>query len=217
MLFAKDNCLNRIFRGVKLINPNKMKKISKLLFATALSCSFVVFESCKDSQSVIDPTTNGTAASTRPAAAGSGVSTAAVIYSPWITTASWGGRVNAVNYIIHRYQISNIAKLDQAMIDQGAILMYVRLGGTTGEVFPIPFQRIWSRTASVTGLAYEKWSYSATPNQLLITIDPEINGYNPPTDAQVRYVLIPGESGGRKAAIDYNDYEAVKAAYNLAD
>jgi hypothetical protein len=195
-----------------------MKKVSKLLFAVALSASFVTFESCKDSQSAIDPATNGTATSTRPAAAGAGVSTTAVIYSPWITTAVWGGRVNAVNYIIHRYQINNIAKLDQAMIDQGIILMYVRLGGSAGEVFPIPFQRIWSRTTSVTGLAYEKWSYSAMPKQLLITIDPEINGYNPPTDAQVRYVLVPGEvAGGRKAAIDYNDYEAVKAAYNLAD
>jgi hypothetical protein len=195
-----------------------MRKLSKLLLAAVLSCSFVAFESCKDSQSVIDPSTSATAASTRPAAAGSGVSTAGVIYSPWTTTTAWGGRTNAVNYIIYRYQINNIAKLDQAMIDQGAILMYVRLNGPMGEVFPIPFQRIWSRISSGVGIVYEKWSYSATPGQLLITIDPEINGYNPPIDAQVRYILIPGESaGGRKANVDYNDYEAVKAAYGLKD
>ncbi len=193
-----------------------MKKVSPIICAVALVASLIALESCKDSQTAVDPQTN--VVSTRPAAAGAGVSTAAVIYSPWTTTTVWGGRTNAAGYIIHRYQINNIAKLDQAMIDQGAILMYVRLGGPTGEVFPVPFQRIWSRTNSVTGLAYEKWSYSAMPKQLLITIDPEINGYNPPTDAQVRYVLIPGEvAGGRKAAIDYNDYEAVKAAYNLKD
>jgi hypothetical protein len=194
-----------------------MKKISKLLLAVALSASITALESCKDSQTVVDPQSNTAAASTRPAAAGAGVTTAGVIYSPWITTTTWGGRVNSANYIISRYQISNIAKLDQAMINQGIILMYVRLGGPTGEVLPIPFQRIWSRTGVGNGLAYEKWSYSATPTQLLVTIDPEISGYNPPTDGQLRYVLVPGEATGRRAAVDYNDYEAVKAAYNLVD
>ena len=35
----------------------------------------------------------------------------------------------------------------------------------------------------------------------------------------VRYVIVPGGAavGGRKAAINYNDYEAVKRAYNLPD
>jgi hypothetical protein len=192
--------------------------MKKILFAITLSVSLVALEGCKDSQSSVAPDANATATPTRPSAPGAGVSTTGVVYSPWITTTSWGGRTNSANYIISRYLISNIAKLDQAMIDQGAILMFVRLGGPTGEVLPIPFQRIWSRTGNGNGLAYEKWLFSATPGQLLITIDPEINGYNPPTDGQVRYVLISGETaGGRKANVDYNDYEAVKAAYNLPD
>ncbi len=196
-----------------------MKKVSQLLFAVAFSASIAAIQSCKDSSTAIDPQVNTVAASTRPAASGAGVSTNAVIYSPWITTTTWGGRVNSANYVISRYPIANIAKLDQAMINQGVILVYARLGGLNGEVVPVPFSRIWSRINGSNGFAYENWSFTATLNQLLITIDPEIAGYTPPADAQLRYVLIPGEAtvGGRKAAVDYNNYEAVKAAYNIAD
>lgn len=180
-------------------------------------CCISLLQGCKSSQSDVAPAVAANSG-TRPAATGESVSTSGAFYSLWISPPSWGARTNAANYINYRYPITNIARLDQAMLDQGAILVFARFGGVGGETFPVPFQRIWSRTTSVTGLAYEKWGYQATLNQILVTIDPEINGYIPATDVQLRYVLITGDAAtGRKAHVDYSNYEEVKAAYNLVD
>lgn len=191
-----------------------MKNLFTGLCILAVSSS-VLMLGCKDSASSITPATTPTSG-TRPSAPGESVSTSGVIFSSWITPTSWGARTNSGNYITYRSAITGIARLDQAMLDQGAILVYARFGGVNGEVVQIPFSRIWSRTE--TGLAYEKWGYQATLNQILVTVDPEINGYTPPADTQLRYVLITGEtSANRRAAVDYNNYNEVKAAFNLTD
>ena len=192
-----------------------MKKTFKIA-SVVLACAIPFLQGCKSNQSDVAPT--AVSAATRPAAPGESVSTSGVFYSSWIPTPSWSARTNSANYVIYRTTINNITRLDQAMLDQGAILVYARFGGAGSETFGVPFQRIWSRISTSSLLAYEKWNYIATPNQLLITIDPEINGYTPSLDTQLRYILINGETAtGRKGTIDYNNYEEVKAAYNLPD
>ena len=194
-----------------------MKYFFLKICIVASICSISLLQGCKSSQSDVAPAAAANSG-TRPAAAGESVSTSGAFYSSWISPASWGARTNAANYVNYRYSTPNIPRLDQAMLDQGAILVYARFGGVSGETFPVPFQRIWSRTNSGVGLAYEKWGFQATLNQITVTIDPEINGYNPPTDVQLRYVLITGDAAtGRKAHVDYSNYEEVKAAYNLVD
>ncbi len=157
------------------------------------------------------------ASANRTTAPGQTANSSSVIYSAWTTVPTWSGLTNSAGYVYYQYIFTGQTRIDAAALNQGAILVYVRFEGST-DVSAMPFRRAWDRTPS--RLIYENWWYRAILGQLMVVIDPEANGYNPPTGAQVRYVIIPGDtpaSGGRKAAIDYNDYEAVKQAFNIVD
>jgi hypothetical protein len=152
----------------------------------------------------------------RTTAPGQSANNSAVIYSTWATVPQWSALTNSAGYLYYQYVFSGQNRIDAAALNQGTILAYVRFEGST-EVHQVPFRRAWDRTPG--RLYYENWYYRANVGQLLIGIDPELNGYAPPTTAQVRYIIIPGDSPstGRKAAIDYNNYEEVKKAFNILD
>jgi len=138
-----------------------------------------------------------------------------VIFSNWTTVPAWSGLTNSAGYVYYRYIINNITQLDANMINQGLVLAYVRFD-PNGSVNQMPFKRAWDRTPGK--LIYENWSYQANVGQITVIIDPEDNRYVAPVGAQVRYIMSAGVvPGGRKAAIDYSNYEEVKAAFNLPD
>ena len=191
-----------------------MCKFISLSVSFALAMSVLL--GCKsDNSATITPDT-ATPSANRPAAPGNAASNAAVIYSAWATIPSWSALTNSANYIYYQYNFTGLTRINQDILSQGTILAYVRFEGAT-EVYPLPFRRAWDRIPG--RLFYENWSVRINVNQLTAVIDPETNGYAPPTNAQFRYVLIPGDtpSNGRKAAIDYNNYEEVRKAFNIPE
>lgn len=190
-----------------------MCKFTQLVVVFALVLSVML--GCKgDNAATIAPDA-ATPSANRPAAPGNAASNAAVIYSSWANIPNWSALTNAANYIYYQYTFSGLTRLNQDILAQGTILAYVRFEGST-EVYPMPFKRAWDRVPG--RLFYENWSVRINLNQLTAVIDPESNGYNPPANAQFRYVLIPGDTpGGRKAAVDYNNYEEVRKAFNIPE
>lgn len=119
-----------------------------------------------------------------------------VIYSPWTeVTFSGSGTSYTTNL--------NAPELTQDMLDKADIRVY------------------WSTSNHVIGLPYAQaiggTSYSVHQRFHVGRIE-LISSYS--LSAQkMRYVIISGgaATGGRKAAVNLNDYAAVKACYNLPD
>lgn len=191
-----------------------MCKLINLTFVFLIVLSGVL--GCK-SDSNAPVADNATPSANRPAAPGQSANSSAVIYSPWTSIPAWAGITNAAGYVYYQYLLTGQTRIDAAALNQGMIVAYIRFGSATGDINQIPFRRAFDRIPG--RLFYENWNFRPGVGQMLIWIDPEINSYTPPTDAQVRYVIIPGDmpSGGRKAAIDYSNYDEVKKAFNIPD
>lgn len=81
--------------------------------------------------------------------------------------------------------------------------MFAYINFTTGEYFQLPYLdgTRFFRARFYVGRIEFSANYATSPNQ------------------RVRYVIIPGGTtvGGRKAAVDMSNYQAVKAYYHLPD
>ena len=203
-----------------------MKKIS-ILLATIIVAFFAGLQSCsKAGEGTVGPA--GPAGATGPAgpagpAGGNGApgaaGTANVIYGGWVkmdlpgywykgtaansTTNSWGGNF--------------AAPISQDILDKGAVMVYARYAGNTSKVFLLPTSvNITGNAALVTTEIFIQLNRVYIEN--LWTFFPAPATYIPSLYlSEFRYIIIPGAVNGRKANIDYADYNAVKAAYNLPD
>jgi hypothetical protein len=141
--------------------------------------------------------------------------TANVFYSNWsgFNTNNWSGLV-AFLFQNRRIYTINESRITDAILDRGAVMVYVKFANSSDIVQPLPIYQ------SITQLKNQYMAHFIQQNRILITLynddrsDPgtigSINSY--------RYVIIPGGTAtGRIAPIDLNDYEAVKAYYNLPD
>lgn len=136
--------------------------------------------------------------------------TANVIYSGWISfqQAERDTLIDGTNLKVNHLPA---ARLTQAIIDNGAIQVYMRFGTT---VLTLPYtSRAGSRTSTV--------SFVPRPGRLLITRFTHDNatprlGFG---SVQFRYVLIPGGVSANAALqnINMHDYDAVKRALALPD
>ena len=123
--------------------------------------------------------------------------TANVIYSPWlnVTTVKSGSNYNAT--II-------AAGITQDIVNKGEVLTFISFLGDSYN--PIPYL-----------------DYNGT--MLFLVIRPyytigKINliGNFDYSSYKMRYIIIPGVvAGGRRAAVDFSDYKAVKKFYNIPD
>lgn len=165
--------------------------------------------------------------------------TNATMYGPKTET-SWGtgtalriGQV--ISYVVtrpsvlawsssHQLNISNtVVPIPQDIRDNGIVLAYimVRGEGTTDVWHPIPGQ-LWVSTPVVK---YFFIAFRVQTNSLWIHAYAENGadltaGQNPPNADKLRIVMIPADqenSVARIAPVDYSNYEAVKAYYNLPD
>jgi hypothetical protein len=137
----------------------------------------------------------GPAGDVGPSGATGPSSASTVIYSDWVTSTfsqtTFAATITA-------------PKLTQDIVDKGAVHVYLK--GTT-LVFPLPY----TDTDSLGRVAIHLDFAIGVGRIVLFTTTPI-----PPQ--QFRYVLIPGGvSSGRKAAIDFNNYEAVKKEFDLPD
>lgn len=136
--------------------------------------------------------------------------TANVIYSAWIDMRSGWVRNSDRHWFLPAFSAPQIT---QTVMDNGVILVYAKNIGS--RVTPIP--------NSYYGFDYQVW----VNNILIYRIWPNISSTTPTIFSvsavladytHFRYVIIPGGiPAGRTAAVDFNDYEAVKKYYNLPD
>lgn len=121
--------------------------------------------------------------------------TANVIYSPWTSVTFTGSGTSYIGTLA-------AAKLTQEILDKGDIHVYWSEGG---RVITIPYSQVFGTT-----------TYTVFPRFYVGRID-LVSSYAL-SPQMIRYVIIPGGvAGGRKAAIDYSNYEEVKKYYNLKD
>jgi len=159
--------------------------------------------------------------------------TANVIYSSWITINSWAYNANgpfSTSYSTHTKDLP-ASSLTATNIDRAAILVYMSFNTTNsvGINLPaFPVQLPYNHKAGVTvdpdyvlddyyfteflAGTLRMWSEHRGEN-MSNTNTTVYDGH------RVRYVIIPGAVAGGRAThpVDFNDYAAVKAYYNIPD
>jgi hypothetical protein len=200
-----------------------MKAKSSLTLLASLVLITFIFTQCQ--KGGVGPA--GPAGPTGPAgAAGSPGSTgpkgdtgtANVIYSPWLDVTYTADTVHnappdppidTVGY----YADITAPKLTNAILNSGEIKVYVNLGtSTTPNVIPLPYFDIYSLFNINPDYSFQKISLYADINASTYTQSGQ-------KKQQYRYILIPGSVPGRlsKPAVDWNNYNAVKAYLGLTD
>jgi hypothetical protein len=179
-----------------------MKKL-QFIFATLTSLSLVfLLAACAGPQGEVGPAGPQGAAGPQGVAGQTGAQgpagTANVIYSEWKTTTFNGSSTSQTGII-------DAPKLTLEMRDKATVLVYVQIifNGT----YLLPYYRAGDNRILAN---------IQTPGRIVI----EAVGTEGVAFARAstyRYIIIPGAVLGRKAAIDYSNYEEVKKAYNLPD
>jgi hypothetical protein len=154
--------------------------------------------------------------------------TANVIYSDWYGPTfnggtAWVGTTNGGRLVNSFVKTANA--VTNSILNQGVILVYARLGayGTTYGLSSeatvlLPITGTATRSSVVQT---ESWYAETLTGRIDINFQNSANYWSASsmsTGYRFRYVVIPGGvAGGRKAALDYSNYEEVKKAYNLPD
>ncbi|MCW3110497.1 MAG: hypothetical protein JWQ09_5003 [Segetibacter sp.] len=140
--------------------------------------------------------------------------TANVIYSGWLDvsykpdTLHIGTAIDTIGY----YSDIPAAKLSSAIISGGEMKVYINIGtAISPDVFPLPYFNVYS------GLNIGP-EYFLQRIHLYSNANASTYSQNGSKLLQYRYVLIPGNIGGRVAqTIDWNDYKKVKVYLGLKD
>ncbi len=207
-----------------------MKTITRLLGLFAVVVMFIFLDACKAEKGEVGPAGPAGVAGPTGANGANGAigatgatGTANVIYGAWIdqnNTSYWyklastnvGG---TTNYQGHGWGSDFAAPVTQDILDKGLILVYGKFVSSDLDkrVYLLP-NNFWGR-----------WSVqvNATLNRIYVytvwdTAETVPATYSPTSWlTQYRYIIIPGSVNGRRANLDYSDYEAVKKAYNIKD
>jgi hypothetical protein len=162
--------------------------------------------------------TNGTTGATGATGA---TGSANVIYSAWVTPATY--TKDTIFSIYHFYTNIAAAKITQAILDQGTVVVYGKLDGYTSTIWP---------TAQVSALpisvTYEEgtttytdtWSALVTLGNIKIDFMDNLNLYGGISNAhQFRYIIIPGAAltAAINHHVNFNSYSEVQHAFNLPD
>ena len=134
------------------------------------------------------------------------VGTANVIYSAWLDVTFQEDAANPGNFL---GQIT-APKLTSDIITKGEMKVYLNLGTAADPtVLALPI-------SSDLGFAVIPF-FEIGAITLLSDIDAGTEGTGTAKSFQYRYVLIPGVVPGRRATIDWNNYEEVKKHLGLTD
>jgi hypothetical protein len=211
-----------------------MKKINimfSLLTAAALLLSSCGKNGAPGPQGPAGPTgptgpagtngTNGTTGPTGATGATGATGTANVMYSAWITPASY--TKDTVFSTYHFYANIAASGITQDVLDKGTVIVYGKLDGYTStiwpsdQVSPLPIVVTYMEGSTVYT---DTWSSLVTLGNVRIDFVDNNNLYGGISNAhQFRYVIIPGAvlTAALRQHLNLKDYSQVKAAFNLKD
>ncbi len=178
--------------------------------------------------------TAGAAGQTGPAGPQGSTGTANVIYSAWIARPFPGNGTGERPWVSQNFPTPTVPnfpswlvlnpepKITQEIIDKGFVMVYHRINPTFTNAEALPYN-----TQSVSGNGVPitmTISFSVNPGAIFLRaantqLVPSGGTFGlPASNGLYRYVIVPGGvANGRMAAIDWKDYAAVKAAFNLKD
>ncbi len=162
--------------------------------------------------------TNGTNGTTGATGATGPTGTANVIYSDWVTPATY--TKTTVFGTFHFTADIAASKITQAVLDQGTVIVYGKLDGynpviwPTAQVSPLP---IVISYMSGTTPNIDTWSALCTVGNVNIDLTSSINAYGSISNAhQFRYVIIPG-GVHTLGSINPRNYNEMKQAFHMND
>jgi hypothetical protein len=165
--------------------------------------------------------TNGAAGTPGATGATGATGTANVIYSAWVTPASYTKDTIFSTY--HFYANIAATKITQAILDNGTVVVFGKLDGYTSTIWPtsqVSALPIIVTYEEGTTVYTDTWSALATLGNIKIDFVNNLNLYNGISNAhQFRYIIIPGAvlTAVTNHHLNFNDYNQVKQAFNLPD
>ena len=190
----------------------KMRKIQKTLSWSVLAVALLWLGSCGGTEGPVGPIgpagpqgTIGQVGPQGPAGA------ANVIYSNWAKAGSWQ-RITQFGTERFFFDIINVSRLTQAVLDQGVVLVYAKLETENNEVRQLP------------ALVYAQFTednidFTLRLNRIRVWSIPMRGPATPITPSpnhEFRYIIIPGGQAGR---ISYEKltYAEAQEMFNLPD
>lgn len=130
--------------------------------------------------------------------------TANVIYSAW-TDVTYGTDADSATWI----GIINAPSLTDSILTTGEIKVYMNFGTAADpDITPLPF---------FNGSVIINTEYVPQQIALISNVNASTGMDDGEKIFQYRYILIPGGTKANRSAVDWNDYNAVKAYYGLKD
>jgi hypothetical protein len=182
----------------KTINLNQKMKTTRFFTILTIIATIIFMEACKGEKGDIGPSgangtngTNGSTGATGQTGATGATGTTNVFYSDWLDLIP--------NKLPSRETTIIAPKITQNVMDNSDVRVYIKIGSL------------------VSALPYADLSSWLLLGKVVIAVagNSTIN-----TGLKVRYIIIPGGTSigsGRISSVDYTDYEAVMAYYDLKD
>jgi hypothetical protein len=204
-----------------------MKTITRIFGMLLMAVAIIFMDACKGEKGDVGPSGTAGVAGVAGPQGNVGVAgpqgTANVIYGTWQD-------MNNVNFWYRLSSLANAgiaysgrgwgcdipAPITQDILDKGQVFVYAKFAPSFADT------RVYLLPNTFWGNWYTQ--VNILPNKIYIqTIYDQAQTvpttYSPSSFLCIfRYIIIPGGvAGGRKANVDYSDYEAVKKAYNIPD
>lgn len=136
-----------------------------------------------------------------------------VFYSDWLDvtylpdTVHNGNKIDTVGF----YSIISAPKLDNSILSQGEIKMYVNLNDATDPwVSPLPYFEVATRISIRPIFLVQKIDLESNIDASTVT-------QNGKKFLQYRYIFIPGSTKATRKMVDLNNYKEVKKFYGIKD
>jgi hypothetical protein len=185
-----------------------MKTITRLLGLFAVVAMFIFLDACKGEKGDIGP------------AGATGAAGVAGAIGPTGVTGATGpaGATGNANVIQYTYTTARLAGSEMAYAVTG--ITQTQLNNSLVFVYVLTTlnSTVWYALPGYTANASNQYRVYMNSTQLNVYINRSV-GSTTETFNSVRILVVPANDlrTGRKAAVDYADYEAVKAFYHLKD
>jgi hypothetical protein len=198
-------------------------KTQRYLFLLTIICLSTLLVKCKkgDDGPVGPAGTKGDAGEVgvKGATGATGATgTANVIYSDWITPATYT-KTTVFGTLNFTYDIA-ASKLTQAILDKGTVLVYGKMNGYNPIIWPtdqVSVLPVVINYLNGTTSEIDTWAARSTVGHIQINMTNNNNVYAGLSNAHsFRYVIIPG-GVHTTSTVNFKNYDQVKQTYHLSD